>query len=185
MRIRVFAGSLRKESLNKKLATLIAGKLGVLDVDVDFADFKEFDMPLFDGDLEVSDGIPAGTQELAKRITAADAIVIVAPEYNYGVPGPLKNAIDWLSRIRPYPTIGKICFLASAAPSLVGGARGLIAIRPALSFMGLWISGDSFSLAQANQAFEDDGGLVDAGLDKMLDGMLERFVKVTGSAKTK
>ena len=51
--------------------------------------------------------------------------------------------------------------------------------------MGLWISGDSFSLAQANQAFEDDGGLVDAGLDKMLDGMLERFVKVTGSAKTK
>ncbi len=185
MRILVFAGSLRKESVNKKLANLIAGKLDALGADVDIADFREFDMPLFDGDLEVSDGIPAGTQELAKRITAADAIVIVSPEYNYGVPGPLKNAIDWLSRIRPYPTIGKICFLASAAPSLVGGARGLIAIRPALSFMGLWLSGDSFSLAQANQAFEVNGGLVDADLDQMLDGMLDRFVKVTGSAQTK
>jgi NAD(P)H-dependent FMN reductase len=185
MRILVFAGSLRKESVNKKLANLIAGKLDALGAGVDVADFREFDMPLFDGDLEVSDGVPAGTQELGKRITAADAIVIVSPEYMYGVPGPLKNAIDWLSRIKPYPTIGKICFLASAAPNVVGGARGLIAIRPSLSSMGLWLSGDSFSLAQANQAFEVNGGLVDADLDKMLDGMLDRFVKVTGSAQTK
>lgn len=184
MRILVFAGSLRKDSVNKKLATVIAGKLDVLGAEVDLADFREFEMPLFDGDLEVLEGIPAGTQELADRIAIADAIVIVSPEYNYGVPGPLKNAIDWLSRIRPYPTIGKICFLASAAPSMVGGARGLIAIRPALSFMGLWLSGDSFSLAQANKAFGDDGGLIDDGLDKMLDGMLDRFVKVTGSAQT-
>ena len=183
MRLFIFAASLRKESLNKKLATLIAGKLERLGADVDHADFREFDMPLFDGDLEASDGIPSGTQALADRILAADGVIIVSPEYNFGVPGPLKNAIDWLSRIRPYPTIGKPCFLASAAPSLVGGSRGIIALRPALSFMGMWLSGDSFSLAQAAQAFDEQGGIKDEALDKMLDGMLKRFVKVTGSLK--
>ena len=184
MRLFIVAASLRKESLNKKLAGLIATKLESLGADVDHADFRDFDMPLFDGDLEASDGIPAGTQALADRISASDGIVIVSPEYNYGVPGPLKNAIDWLSRIRPYPTVGKPGFLASAAPSLVGGARGLIALRPSLSFLGVWLSGDSFSLAQAGQAFDDQGAITDEALDKMLDGMLSRFVAVAGSLKT-
>ena len=180
MRILVFAGSLRKESLNYKLAEIISSKLQKIGVEVDLAKFREFEMPLFDGDLQATDGVPAGTQQLANRIGASDGVVIVSPEYNYGVPGPLKNAIDWLSRIRPFPTAGKTCFLASAAPGLVGGARGLIALRPALSFMGMWLSGESFSLAQANQAMADDQ-IVDNELDEMLDGMLDRFTKVTSS----
>ena len=183
MRLFIFAASLRKDSFNKKLASLIAGKLEGYGVDVDLADFRAFEMPLYDGDLEASAGIPAGTQALADRISAADGVVIVSPEYNYGVPGPLKNAVDWLSRIKPYPTSGKPGFLASAAPSLVGGARGLIALRPSLSFLGMWLSGDSFSLAQAGQAFDDQGGLTDEAPDKLLDGMPGRFVKVTGSLK--
>ena len=150
------------------------------DGERDLAKFREFEMPLFDGDLQAADGVPAGTQQLANRIGASDGVVIVSPEYNYGVPGPLKNAIDWLSRFRPFPTAGKTCFLASAAPGLVGGARGLIALRPALSFMGMWLSGDSFSLAQANQAMVG-GKIVDDELDEMLDGMLDRFTKVTSS----
>ena len=183
MRILVFAASLRKESLNKKLAVLICQKLEATGAEVDHADFRDFEMPVFDGDLEASDGIPAGTRRLADRILGADGVVIVSPEYNYGVPGPLKNAVDWLSRIRPYPTIGKPAFLASAAPSVVGGARGLIALRPSLSFMGMWLSGDSFSLAQANQAFDEDGALINEDLDRMLDGMLGKFVKATGSLR--
>lgn len=183
MRILVFAASLRKESLNKKLAVLISQKLDTAGVEVDHADFGDFPMPVFDGDLEASDGIPAGTRKLADRILGADGIVIVSPEYNYGVPGPLKNAVDWLSRIRPYPTIDKPAFLASAAPGVVGGARGLLALRPSLSFMGMWLSGDSFSLAGAGQAFNDDGTLNNEDLDRMLDGMLGKFVKATGSLK--
>lgn len=183
MHILVFAASLRKESLNKKLATLISQKLEGLEAEVDHADFRDFQMPVYDGDLEASDGIPAGTQRLADRILGADGVVIVSPEYNFGVPGPLKNAVDWLSRIRPYPTIGKPGFLASAAPGVVGGGRGLIALRPSLSFMGMWLAGDSFSLAGAGQAFNDDGTLNNEDLDRMLDGMLGNFVKATGSLK--
>ena len=179
MRLLVFAASLRTGSLNKKLAVLIARKLEAAGAAVDHADFREFDMPLYDGDLEASAGVPAGAKELGDRILAADGIVIVSPEYNYGVPGPLKNAVDWLSRIRPYPPNGKTGFLASAAPGLVGGSRGLIALRPALSFMGMWLSGDSFSLAQANQALDDKGELKDPALNDMLDGMLGRFLDAT------
>ncbi|MBK18162.1 MAG: NADPH-dependent FMN reductase [Rhodospirillaceae bacterium] len=184
MRIFVFAGSLRKDSVNKKLAGLISQKLEGLGAEVDFADFREFEMPLYDNDIEQSDGLPAGAQGLADRISASDAFVIVTPEYNHSIPGPLKNAIDWISRIRPYPTAGKICFLASAAPSMVGGSRAVIALRPVLSPMGAWLSGDSFSLAQANQAFDDNGGLANADIEKLLDGMLDRFVKVSASAQT-
>ena len=103
MRILVFAASLRKESLNKKLAVLISQKLEASGVEVDHADFRDFQMPVYDGDIETSDGIPAGTRRLADSILGADSVVIVSPEYNFGVPGPLKNAVDWLSRIRPYP----------------------------------------------------------------------------------
>ncbi len=181
MRILVFAASLRRDSLNKKLAILIARKLSAASAEVDYADFREFEMPVFDGDLEANDGIPNGTREFGDRILASDGVVIVSPEYNFGVPGPLKNAVDWLSRIRPYPTIGKVGFLASAAPGVVGGARGLIALRPSLSFMGMWLAGDSFSLAQANQAFSGDGEIQDESLNAMLDEMLGRFVNVTGS----
>ena len=184
MRILVFAGSLRKESLNKKLATLIADKIGKLGVEVDHPDFREFSMPVYDGDLDISDGFPGGTISLGQRIEASDGLVIVSPEYNFGVPGPLKNAIDWLSRIRPHPTIGKTGFLASASPGLVGGSRGLIALRPSLSFMGMWLSGDTFSLAQAGQAFKSEDKLEDEDLEKMLDEMLESFILFTKSTSS-
>ena len=89
MRILVFAGALRKESFNKKLATIIAKKIGKLGVEVDHPDFREFLMPIYDGDMEASDGLPGGTIALGQRIGASDGLVIVSPEYNFGVPGPL------------------------------------------------------------------------------------------------
>ena len=184
MKILAFAGSLREGSLNHQLAEIIASKLKNLDVEVDLAKFRDFQMPLFDGDLETATGIPDGTKKMADRISASDGVVIVSPEYNHGVPGPLKNSIDWLSRIRPYPTAGKVCFLASAAPSFVGGARGLIAIRPTLSLMGMWLSGESFSLAQANKEMVD-GKILNDELNQMLNGMLERFARVTASISVK
>jgi len=176
LKILVWPGSLREQSLNRKLASLISKKLMVLNVDVDHIDFKDYSMPLYDGDIEKTSGVPKATTRLAKKITECNGFVLVMPEYNYGVPGPVKNAIDWLSRIRPYPTAGKVGFLSSAAPSLVGGARGLIALRPTLSFMGAWLTPEAFSLANASQAFDDDGSLKDGELDDMLLEMLKKFV---------
>jgi NAD(P)H-dependent FMN reductase len=177
MKILVFAASLRKASINKKLATLIAGKLSERDCEVDHeVDFHAFDMPLFDEDLEDAEGTPPGATMFVERIRAADGLVIVTPEYNHSIPGPLKNAIDWMSRSRPYPTLGKTAMIAAAANSMVGGYRGLMALQEPLSLLGAWVSPGKFGLAQASKAFDGAGGLVDPAIDKLLDGMLDNFV---------
>ncbi len=181
MRIFLFSASLRKASLNKKLAALIDRKLESFDCEVDFEnDFHTFDMPLYDGDLEQEEGMPSGAQEFIRRIRAADGIIIVYPEYNHSIPGALKNAIDWISRERPYPTVGKTIMLASAAPSPVGGYRGLIAMEEPMALLGAWVAPGKFGLALANKAFDEDGNLVNPDIDKLLDGMLDDFVTNVG-----
>jgi NAD(P)H-dependent FMN reductase len=103
MKILAFAASLRKDSYNRKLIAQAVEHLKAMPgVDVDHADYREFEMPIYDGDLEDSSGIPAGGLELIKRVQAADAIVISTPEYNGSIPGTLKNAIDWASRTDPF-----------------------------------------------------------------------------------
>ena len=181
MKLLAFSASVRTGSYNTKLIRLIARKLTAQGVAVDLADFHEFDMPLYDGNLEATDGVPEGARKLAERIRAADGMVVSSPEFNHGVAAPLKNAVDWLSRIKPPPTVNKPYFIASAAPSMVGGWRGAIALMPSLTYLGMWVAPDTFCLAQANKAFTEDGGLVDAALDQMLDRMLGNFVRAVNA----
>src|SRR5688572_17148243 len=107
MKILAFAASLRKESLNRKLITLAADIARSQGAEVDLAEFGEFDMPLYNGDVDAGQGKPPGAIELQRRIEAADSLMIASPEYNYSMPGTLKNALDWVSRFRPMPTHGK------------------------------------------------------------------------------
>src|SRR5574337_1588095 len=107
MRILAFAASLRRGSLNRKLITLAAEVARAAGAEVDLAEFREFELPIYDGDLDASAGLPPGGAELKRRLEHAAAIVIATPEYNYSIPGPLKNAIDWVSRSRPMPWRGK------------------------------------------------------------------------------
>src|SRR5215470_9000893 len=125
MRILAFAAAFRRESLNRKLVRLAAAAAESAGASVDLADFHEFEMPLYDGDVEAASGPPAGATKLRERIAAADAFLISSPEYNFSVPGTLKNAIDWVSRITPSVFRGKPGLLTSASPSAVGGNRGL------------------------------------------------------------
>src|SRR3954468_21415906 len=98
MRILAFAASLRRGSLNRKLveqAAAIAKKAGA---EVHLAEFRDFDMPLYDGDVNEKSGLPPGAEALRQQVEACDALLIATPEYNYSIPGTLKNAIDWVSR---------------------------------------------------------------------------------------
>jgi NAD(P)H-dependent FMN reductase len=96
-RLLAFAASFRRNSWNRKLITLAADLAREGGADVDLADFREFDMPLYDGDVQAEPGIPPGAEEMARRVAAVDGIVIASPEYNFSMPGTLKNAIDWVS----------------------------------------------------------------------------------------
>ena len=181
MRLFTFAAALRRDSFNRKLIALAASAAEHGGVTVDRADFHEFDMPLYDGDVETATGIPPGARKLRERFLAADAFVIASPEYNFSVPGTLKNAIDWVTRVNPIAWRGKPGLLLSASPSLVGGNRGLWALRIPLEATGACLHPDMFSLASADKAFDANGALVDPKMAARLDKTVAAFL-ATASA---
>ena len=184
VKLLVFSASMRKESLNTKLAGIVTRVARKLGATVDEASMKDFDAPSYDGDVEGADGIPAGAQELKRRLEACDAFAIVSPEYNASMPGTLKNVIDWTSRFRPQPFDGKHALLLSASPSMVGGNRGLWALRMPLEHLGARVYPDMFSLAMAHKSFAADGdALADATLQARFDKNLEAFLSLVEAAR--
>ncbi|MFJ9351313.1 NADPH-dependent FMN reductase [Streptomyces sp. NPDC101237] len=178
LRVLVLGASLRTGSLNARLATLVGDLMAGGGADVDLATLRDFGMPLYDGDLEEAEGLPPGALALHDRLDRSDAFVIASPEYNASVPGLLKNAIDWVSRIRPQPFKTKHALLVSASPSLVGGNRGLWALRVPLEHLGTRVYPDMFSLASGHQAFTGDGRLADTGLQERLAETVSGFLSL-------
>jgi NAD(P)H-dependent FMN reductase len=183
LRVLVFEASLRADSLNGRLASLAATVVQENGGTVDRGHMADFDCPSYDGDLEAEDGIPPGAAEFHRRLKAADAFIIAAPEYNASVPGVLKNAIDWVSRFRPQPWTRKHGLLMSASPSMMGGNRGLWALRMPLEHLGADVYPDMFSLARAHEMFGADGRIADAKLQKWFEGTVECFLKLVEAAK--
>ena len=179
----VFGASLRRESLNDRLASLAASVVNDKGGTVDRAHMTDFDGPSYDQDMESEDGVPPGARELCERLQAADAFIVAAPEYNASMPGALKNAIDWVSRVRPQPFNGRQGLLLSASPSMVGGNRGLWALRVPFEHLGARIYPDMFSLAQAHKAFDGRGRLVNQALQSRFDRTIECFMDFVEAAK--
>ena len=178
----MFGASLRADSLNRKLAALAARVAGQHGATVDHASMRDFDVPSYDGDAESAGGIPEGAAALRRRLLESDAFIVSAPEYNGSMPGLLKNLIDWTSRFRPQPFDGKHGLLLSASPSMVGGNRGLWALRVPLEHLGARIYPDMFSLAQAHKALAD-GDIADAALRARFDRNIEAFLSLAEAAK--
>ncbi|KUJ38210.1 NAD(P)H-dependent oxidoreductase [Streptomyces sp. MI02-2A] len=178
LRVLVFGGALRADSANARLAALVARLISATGAAVDLASMRDFDMPLYDGDMEAAEGLPPGALALRDRLERSDAFVIASPEYNASVPGVLKNAIDWVSRVRPQPFKTKHAMLVSASPSLVGGNRGLWALRVPLEHLGTRVYPDMFSVADSYQAFAEDGALADSGLQQRLTETVAGFLSL-------
>ncbi|MEV6563560.1 NADPH-dependent FMN reductase [Streptomyces kronopolitis] len=176
LRVLVLGAALRTGSTNARLASLVARMMTEAGADVDLAAMRDFDMPLYDGDAEAADGVPAGALALRDRLERSDAFVLASPEYNASVSGVVKNAIDWVSRIRPQPFKTKHALLLSASPSLVGGNRGLWALRVPLEHLGTRVYPDMFSLAGAHQGFTEDGQLTDPALQQRLKETVTAFL---------
>jgi NAD(P)H-dependent FMN reductase len=179
----IFGASLRHGSYNQRLASLAVAVVEQNGGTVDYAQMTEFDCPPYNADVEHEDGLPAPAQTLVGRVKAADAFIIASPEYNASMPGHLKNSIDWASRARPQPFNGKQALLMSASPSMVGGNRGLWALRMPLEHLGARIYPDMFSLAQAHEAFTDDGRLASEVLAKRFETTLNCFMDLVEAAK--
>ena len=175
--------SLRKGSLNEKLASLAATVVEDAGGTVVHARMADFDCPSYDLDVETGAGIPAGADRFRSKLLSTDGFIIASPEYNASMPGILKNVIDWVSRYRPQPLKGRHGLVMSASPSMVGGNRGLWALRVPLSHLGARLYPYMFSLAQAHEAFDPNGRLIDAKLQKWFESTVDCFIESVEAAK--
>lgn len=163
------AGALRKGSTNRQLLAQARVAFGA-------ATQTEADLhlPLYDGDIETSEGIPPAVQTLAGQIAAADAVVISTPEYNKAPPGVLKNALDWVSRTKGSPWKGKPVAVISAAGGRGGGDRSQFALRLMLTpFQPRLLTGPEVMVADSSNAFDAEGRLKDARYQKVLDELMQ------------
>jgi NAD(P)H-dependent FMN reductase len=167
-KILAFAGSARRDSLNKKLARVAAEAARKAGAEVTFVDLDDYPIPLYHGDLEAESGMPEGALRLRELFLAHDALLIVSPENNSSVTALLKNTLDWLSRdigdhkgknsgLAPYA--GKTALLLAASPGAFGGVRGLPHLRQILATLGVTVLGTQVALPRAHEAFDEQGAL--------------------------
>jgi len=187
-RILVFAGSARNESVNKKLAHAAAERARGAGAEVTEIDMREFPLPVYDGDLESSDGPPENVTRLKTLMTEHDGFVIACPEYNSSITPLLKNVIDWVSRpVEGDPGLvafrGKCVALLAGSPGGLGGLRGLVTVRSILGNLGVLVLPDQLAVPRAHKAFDDDGALADDTLGAKIDNVVRALVETTDKLK--
>jgi chromate reductase len=176
IRILGIAGSLRRESYNRaalRAATQLVPEAVTIDI------FELDDIPGFNQDDEQNP--PAKIVELKRRIREADAILFVTPEYNYSVPGVLKNAIDWASR--PYGDSawnGKPAAIIGASVGAIGTARAQYHLRQMMVFLNMFpINQPEVMIGNATRSFDDQGNLTDETAKKLIRQLLQNLLDWT------
>ncbi|MDA1308584.1 MAG: NAD(P)H-dependent oxidoreductase [Proteobacteria bacterium] len=185
-KILVFAGSARGASFNKKLAAAAAGMAKAAGAEVTLLDLADHRLPIYDGDLEVGEGVPAGAKALRKIFLEHDGFIIASPEYNSSIAPMLKNTLDWISRpdgddamVAAYK--GKTAGLISASPGALGGLRGLVHLRSILGNIGVTVVPQQAAMSAAAKGFNDDGAIADAGQAGAVKAVADAVVR-TASA---
>ena len=177
MKIIAIPGSLRQRSYNGALLRAAAG-MAPSGTSIELASFAGF--PVYDGDLEAKDGVPDVVEQLKARIAEADGLLLASPEYNNSIPGPLKNAIDWLTR--PPKDSARVfgrlpVGLIGATPGRGGTRFAQTAWLPVFRTLGMrpWFD-KSLYVAEAGKVFDDQLELTDEPVSKLLRAYVEGFV---------
>ncbi len=167
------SGSLRKGSYNRMLLSEAAAAFGPAEVTE-----ADLHLPLYDGDLEQAEGVPAKVAVLTEQIREADAIVIASPEYNKGISGVLKNALDWVSRVPGNVLSQKPIVVVSAAAGRTGGeVAQFMTLSCLASFQACIIPGPGVLVAGAGNEFDDSGKLTSESYRKALAARMEMLRK--------
>ena len=168
-----FAGSLRRGSYNRALLRA-ATELAPPALHIEIHDLD--DIPLYNGDVEAA-GVPRSVTQLREAIRKADALLIATPEYTHGVPGVLKNTIDWVSRPPQDSALnGKVAAVMGASPGITGTARGQSQLRQAFVFTNTYaLLQPEVLVGRAHEKFDADGRLIHQATRDFLATFLERF----------
>ncbi len=177
MKIIGLIGSLRKQSCNRRVFNAYK-QLAAVHFDIEEAPIAE--IPLYNQDVQ-EQGMPAAVTALAQQVAAAEGVVFFLPEYNYSIPGVLKNTIDWLSRCTPQPLYGKPCAIIGATPGKLGTARAQYHLRQVGVFLNIhWLNTPEVMIGQAYGLFDANGELQDSGTRDFLQTHAEAFTAFVG-----
>jgi len=172
MHLAALGGSLRKESLNRRLLFHLARVLEGMGHPVRTLTGEALRLPLYDADLPA----PAELRALEAALAGVQGLVLVSPEYNAGIPPHLKNAVDWLSTLSPSPLKGMPVLLAAASPGAFGGSRALLSWRPVLANMGALAVPAAITVPLADRNLAQDGTPVETRAQTEIQRALEAFV---------
>jgi chromate reductase len=177
IRVLGVAGSLRQASYNR---ALLRAAIGLAPPGMTLTAFDLIDVPLYNGDVEAG-GDPLGVVAFKQAIAASDAVLFVTPEYNHGVPGVMKNAVDWASRpAQAAPLSGKPVGIIGASPGQTGSARGQSQLRQAFEFTNSYCMPQPEILVfRAHEKFDEAGRLTDEATGRHLSRYLEALMAWT------
>ena len=175
LRILGICGSLRKASYNAMLLRAYR-ESAPPDTSIETAHIDQ--IPLYNEDVREG-GFPPSVAQLRSQIQSADALLIVTPEYNYSIPGVLKNAIDWASRPPEQPFAGKPIAIAGASPSMLGSARAQYDLRRCFVYLNAFVVNQpEVMIARAHERFDAGGKLLDQGSQKLVVEHLKALAKL-------
>lgn len=184
-RLLMFAGSARSSSTNKKLAALAAKTAEQTGAEVTLIDLKDFEMPIYDGDIESETGLPENAVKLKRIFTEHHGLFIASPEYNSSISPLLKNSLDWISRPHTeneqplWAYKSKIAALGAVAPGALGGLRGLVPLRMMLGNIGVTVTPTQVAISNGANAFDDSGALKEPHQAQMLKATVDQLVSMT------
>ncbi|WP_332777440.1 NADPH-dependent FMN reductase [Polaromonas sp.] len=175
MKVLGISGSLRKGSYNT-LALRAAQKLVPQGISMEIADISQ--VPMYNDDVQTA-GVPEAVQALREQVRLADAVLLVTPEYNFSIPGVLKNTLDWLSRPPQPPFEGKPVAIMGASPGVVGTARVQYHLRQVLVFMNTFtLNKPEVFINLAATKFNEQGELTDEATRKIIGELLLSLQKL-------
>jgi chromate reductase len=183
-KILVIPGSLRTGSSNARLAALAAKEFALAEAEVTSISLEDYVLPLFDGDF-ATDAIPPAAVQLKRMLLAHHGVFICCPEYNASVPPLIKNAIDWVTRVRdrgePPNTMfkGRVFAIASVSRAAHGGLRGLMALRQILELgCGALVIPEQVAVGNEDHAFDERDNLKNEAAASALKAMARRLVEL-------
>jgi chromate reductase, NAD(P)H dehydrogenase (quinone) len=176
LNVLVICGSLRKGSYNAALARTLP-ELAPPEMKLKAAPAYD-SLPMYNADIQEASGFPPGAEDLAAAIRAADGVIIVSPEYNWTIPGALKNAIDWVSRMKDQPFKEKPVAIQSCSQGPLGGSRMQYHMRMTLTYLSAFIFGTpEVIVANAQSKFDKNLKLTDEQTRKFVSQQLAAFAK--------
>jgi chromate reductase, NAD(P)H dehydrogenase (quinone) len=184
-KILIIPGSIRNKSHNVRLAALAAKEFTLADAEVSQISLFDYPLPLYDADHDAVSGPPPHAAKLKKMMAAHHGIFITSPEYNASISPLLKNMIDWVSRVREraepsYAAFrGRVFALGSASPDVLGGARGLLALRQTLEVgCGALVIPEQIAVGNADSAFDEMDNLKDPRNAAALKAIVSRLIEL-------